>query len=234
MKNKIILSLTIINFLLSIVAITFTIIISNKKNITGVEIFNNNLLTTVELKASSENRESFGTGFFVNDKGTIITNAHIVIYTSANITQEFDKYQIRFSFQNNYLNVKLLRYDVDLDLAILIIDEDCNFEYVDLESTNIFNGEDVYTIGNMQNYGLSIAKGIVSKKELKININNYEKSVIQLNIAVSDGNSGGPVFLRNGECIGIISFRLKDELNQPNYGYCYAISSEIIKEFVQG
>lgn len=233
MKNKIILIFTIINFLLVVSVFILIILVNNKNNISGVEIFNDNLLTTVEMKASSENRESFGTGFFIDDNGTIITNAHIVVYTSSSVVQEYDKYEIRFSSENDYIKVKLLRYDFNLDLAMLVFDADSNFKCVNLKDTNILNGEVVYTIGNMQNYGLSIAKGIVSKKELKININNFEKSVIQLNISVSEGNSGGPVFSKNGECIGIVSFRLKDGLNQLNYGYCYAISSNIIKEFAK-
>ena len=54
MKNKIILIFTIINFLLVVSVFIFIILVNNKNNISGVEIFNDNLLTTVEMKASSE------------------------------------------------------------------------------------------------------------------------------------------------------------------------------------
>lgn len=206
--------------------------IIDTKESSGVDIYNSNLLTTVEIKSSSENRETFGTGFFVDDKGTIVTNSHIVVYSSTNIIQEYDTYEIRFATENEYISVKLMRYDTDLDLAILSLEKDYNYEKVNLNCKKISNGNDVYTIGNMQNYGLSIAKGIVSKKELLIEINGYKRAVIQLDLSVSEGNSGGPVFTSDGKCIGIISFRLKDEKSQLNYGYCYAISSNLIQDFI--
>ena len=44
-------------------------------------------------------------------------------YTRLGITNEFDNYYIRFANEEDYREVSLLKYDSDLDLAVLKLDD---------------------------------------------------------------------------------------------------------------
>ena len=86
------------------------------------KVYNNSIQSIVEVKSVKEDiGESFGTGEIIKSDGTIITNAHVVTYTRLGITNEFDNYYIRFANEDDYREVSLVKYDSDLDLAVLTI-----------------------------------------------------------------------------------------------------------------
>ena len=94
-------------------------------------------------------------------------------------------------------------------------------------------GMEVYSIGNTLGNGLSVSKGIVSCTYKKVVRSSSKKmGVIQTNISIENGDSGGPIFNEKGEIIGINSFRLLDSYGNPTYASSYAISIKEIEEFL--
>lgn len=65
-----------------LISITFNIIqCVNTNRSNSNTIFNDNIHSIVEIKATTENvGESFGTAEFIDSDGTLITNAHVVTY----------------------------------------------------------------------------------------------------------------------------------------------------------
>ena len=57
---------------------------------------------------------------------------------------------------------------------------------------------------------------------------------IQTSFVINEGNSGGPVFDKDGNLLGIISFRLKDSHDDVIQGVAFALPTSIIKSFIQG
>lgn len=55
----------------------------------------------------------------------------------------------------------------------------------------IKQGNTVYAVGNSQNQGLSISQGIIGIPLLKIAYENITRTVIQCDLTINEGNSGG-------------------------------------------
>ena len=179
---------------------------------TASEIYQDCLKSIVELRASSDNvGESFGTAEFIDKNGTLITNAHVV-------------------------TVELVKYDVEIDIAVLRICESssCKFNVIKKgKSSNLKSGDKVYAIGNTVNYGLSISQGIVGIPLLNIEYSGAVRTVIQCDLTIADGNSGGALLDSRGRLVGITTFRTKDRLGNIVYGIAYCIPIDIVMGFVE-
>lgn len=237
MRNKkrfIILTLIIISLAISIVSIMLYFIPS-KKTLSATEIYEQSLYSVVEVKARSENvGESFGTGEIISSDCKIITNAHVVTYTRLSMVNEFEKYFIRFAFEEEYRIVKLLKYDSELDLAVLQLEEMTNVTFKTItigNSDKLKEGETVYAIGNASNYGIGIFKGMISVPLVNIELDGLTKAVIQCDLTISAGNSGGALLSDKGELIGITTFRTKDTLGNVIYGIVYCIPINTVLKY---
>ena len=195
------------------------------------------LKSIVELRASSDNvGESFGTAEFIDKNGTLITNAHVVTYTRLGTVYQFENYSIRFSDEEDYYPVELVKYDVEIDIAVLRICESssCKFNVIkNGKSSNLKSGDKVYAIGNTVNYGLSISQGIVGIPLLNIEYSGAVRTVIQCDLTIADGNSGGALLDSRGRLVGITTFRTKDRLGNIVYGIAYCIPIDIVMGFVE-
>ncbi|MCX7699077.1 MAG: serine protease [Candidatus Goldbacteria bacterium] len=152
----------------------------------------------------------------------ILTNAHIIsnaTFIQVNKSGETTKYVAR-----------ILAVDHECDLALLTVDDKNFFK----NSTSISIGG-IPDIGEkVKVYGfpiggdkLSITEGVVSRVE----IGQYSHSLrnflmIQIDAAINQGNSGGPV-LKDGKIVGV-AFQSMEKAQ--NIGY--AIPSVIIKHFL--
>ena len=157
--------------------------------------------------------KSEGTGFLIDTKGLMITNAHVV-KNSRNIRvvntkgQQFDAFVVRL--------------DMNKDVAIIKIDDDHFKSFSSLPysirkaSSDI--AEPVFTLGYPREeivYGegyLSAPTGY-----------NGDTLSCQISIAANPGNSGGPVFNHNGEVIGILSAK-----ETETEGAVFAVQSKYI------
>jgi hypothetical protein len=63
----------------------------------------------------------------------------------------------------------------------------------------------VYTIGNPIGLEESVTKGIVSS----VRVGDDGTKIIQTDSAVSPGNSGGPLINKDGEVIGVVTFKIR-------------------------
>lgn len=192
------------------------------------DVFKDNYRSIVEIRATEGEDIGYGSGVVISGDGKIITNAHVVVYDEDNL---FDKVEIRFSYEQSYREVKVLKHDTNLDLALLKLD------YVETEAIELGNkydyGNKVYAIGNGSNYGLSITEGIISNPELIIELSNKNVLAIQSNLIISEGNSGGALLDKDGNLIGITTFRLKDNSNRVIEGICYSVPIKVVKEFIK-
>lgn len=225
----------ILSFVL-VTSIIFNIFFAVKVSYqTNEKIFDSSIYSIVEIKASTENvGESFGTAEFIKFDGTLVTNAHVVTYKKMGIYYSFEDINIRFSFEENYRSVSLIKYDNDLDLAVLKLDDlNCNFKAIRLgNSSHIKNGNQVYAIGNLNNGGLSITKGIVSNANIQVSYDGITRKVIQCDLTIADGNSGGALLDKNGNLIGITTFRLKDNSGNVIYGISYCVPINTVLEYI--
>jgi len=156
------------------------------------------------VKIEPQNNDYFeeletGSGFFVDNCGTIATNSHVV---------EKNNYWIKW--QDKKYFAQILATDKISDIAILKIEEK-NTPFIKLgDSNKIKLGEEVIALGNVLGLGPTVSKGIISGISKNIYALNEPdektielRGVIQTDAAINPGNSGGPLVNLKGEAIGI-------------------------------
>jgi serine protease Do len=136
-----------------------------------------------------------GTGFLIDGKGMMITNAHVV-KNSRNIRV--------FNLKGEQFNAFVVKLDPARDVAIIKID-DSQFKSFATLPYGIRNAtsdiaEPVFTLGFPRDE-IVYGEGYLSAKT------GYNGDTLSCQIAIpaNPGNSGGPVFNHNGEVIGILS-----------------------------
>jgi S1-C subfamily serine protease len=151
---------------------------------------------------------SSGTAFFINSKGYLLTNNHVV---------EGCKLQ-QVKYNNKDYEAKIIATDKTLDLALMKIEAKPK-NYLNFSESSPEKLQKVYVAGYPFGKGLSddlkISSGIVSSvKGFDDNSNEF-----QLDAAINPGNSGGPIVADTGELIGIaVAGFAKDKSEGINFG----------------
>ncbi len=187
--------------------------IKRQQNVQGSEV--NNLKNkinqqTIPFKAG-------GTGFLIDGKGYLVTNAHI-IRNSKNIAVINNK--------GDQFKAVLVKEYFDKDIAVLKIDDE-NFKTMasipySISKTASEVAEPIFILGYPRN-DVVYNEGYLSAKTGF----NGDTLSCQLGIAANRGNSGGPVFNHDGEVIGILSTKETEA-----EGVAFAIQSKYIYEII--
>jgi serine protease Do len=134
-----------------------------------------------------------GSGFFISPDGYAVTNNHVVDHaTSVQVTTDDGK-----SF-----TARVIGTDPKTDLALIKVDGDGRFPYVNFASNSPRVGDWVVAVGNPFGLGGTVTAGIVSARGRDIGAGPYD-DYIQIDAPINKGNSGGPAFDVNGNVIGV-------------------------------
>lgn len=192
-------------------------------------IFEDNILKVVEIKVTDdESTFGYATGCFIDSDGTILTNKHVVRNSTTN--ENFKSVYVRLATQEEYTKARIIKVSDTDDLALIKVDFE-NTKYFKI-ADSVKNGETIYTIGNPNGFGLSFTQGVVSSNSRNVIYNGQTIKTIQTSLVINEGNSGGPVFNKDGKLVGLISFRLKDKEENVIQGCSFALKIETIKNFV--
>ena len=161
---------------------------------------------------STSNFKSGGTGFLIDGKGYLVTNAHVVKNaTQVDVQNARGEYMARIIF-----------LDRDADLAILKIEDTAFKSYGTLpygiSRVGTRLGEDLFTLGYPGDK-IVYGKGYMSART------GYKGDTLdyQITLAANPGNSGSPVLSKDGEVVGIIRSSQQDA-----QGMVFAIRSRNI------
>lgn len=156
--------------------------------------YENRLLQVRIIDINTNSKSTIGSGFFIDDKGTIATNYHVI---SRHIFKP-KQYRIEFVTDKNQVHgAQLLDIDVVHDLALLTSDL-TETPYLELASDDILKGERIYTLGDPLDLGMTIVEGTYNGLT---GDTIYEH--ILLSSALNPGMSGGPSILKEGTVIGV-------------------------------
>ncbi|MDP2121757.1 MAG: Do family serine endopeptidase [Hoeflea sp.] len=165
---------------------------------------------------------SQGSGFFISEDGMLVTNSHVIGKGTA-FTVIMD--------DGTELEATLVGRDDRTDLAVLKVEEERKFTYVDFaDDTKIRIGDWVVAVGNPFGLGGSVTAGIVSARGRDIGAGPYD-DFIQVDAAVNRGNSGGPTFNLNGEVIGINTAIFSP--SGGNVGIAFAIPASTARSVIR-
>jgi 2-alkenal reductase len=157
---------------------------------------------------------SQGSGFVVDAKGTILTNAHVVTNVSSlpdgaspqDVTAA-EKLFVEFK-DGDRVPARIVGWDLFSDVAVARVDPaDHALDPVPLgDSEAVVVGTPVAAIGSPFNEQTSLSVGVVSAVDRSIASLTSSYNVagaIQTDASINRGNSGGPLFDAEGRVIGI-------------------------------
>ena len=142
--------------------------------------------------------EGSGSGSVVDQQGHILTNYHVV---------EGAKQISVMLFNTDSFPAELVGQDPDNDIAILKINapDTLLFPLQWGESSNLRVGQHIIAIGNPFGLERTMSTGIISSlnRQITSKTRRIIRSIIQIDAALNQGNSGGPLLNSRGELIGM-------------------------------
>jgi len=195
------------------------------------------------------NITSSGTGFVLTG-GYVVTNNHVITYDDNKVFSQIIG-QLGLDEGKSVYHLDVVSRDANNDIAILKFDAHPE-NLVDKglilgNSDQCVMGEKIITIGNGLNFGLALSTGYISQPSKHIEEEGYDKfkELLQLNMDINHGNSGGPVINEKKEVVGIttmvpterVCFVDKNknisEGKQSVYGITFASTSNSIKKLIK-
>jgi hypothetical protein len=163
---------------------------------TPAQLFKDWAPSVVCIQVALGEGEGGGTGFFIDDSGTIATNAHVI--------EGARSVKVKL-FSGKWIDqVDLLTQDTGVDLALLRIKSSEKLKPVALgDSDGVTVGERIIAIGNPLGLEYTLTDGLVSSRRML-----EGKPMIQMSVPVSPGNSGGPVINMHGQVIGVTTLQI--------------------------
>ena len=134
-----------------------------------------------------------GSGFFISADGYAVTNNHVVDHAhSVQVTAD----------DGTVYPAKLVGTDSKTDLALIKVDGNKDFPFVNFAEHAPEVGDWVVAVGNPFGLGGTVTAGIVSARGRDIGAGPYD-DYVQIDAPINKGNSGGPAFDVNGNVIGV-------------------------------
>ena len=160
---------------------------------------NSVVLITSQVTASSiygqTTGASSGSGFVLTADGYVVTNHHVVEGATAVTVTTHD---------GKEYSAAIVGSDSTNDVAVLKV-EDAELSPVTLGSSeSLIVGDQVVAIGNpLGDLTATMTVGYVSAKDRDVTTDGTTINMLQTDVAINSGNSGGPLFNMKGEVVGI-------------------------------
>ncbi|MEL6371483.1 MAG: Do family serine endopeptidase [Pseudomonadota bacterium] len=174
-----------------------------------------------EFEGGTERLQAQGSGFFIDGKGHVVTNHHVI--------DEADIIKIRLA-DGEELDAELVGADPLTDLAVLKVEPNKGQSFVEFaDNVKLRVGETVVAIGNPFGLGGTVTSGIVSA------IGGQDRQgqfldFIQIDAPINRGNSGGPTFDLKGRVVGVN--RAIYSPNGGSVGIGFAIPAKVAQSTV--
>ncbi len=161
---------------------------------------------TARAEAEHFEATASGTGFAITQDGLIVTNYHVI--------ENATKFRLRGlngDFETLY-RLEVVAADRNNDLAVLKINDN-RFTSIDdipytISNKTLSTGDDIFVLGYplraLMGDEIKLSNGLISSKS------GYQGDVTsyQISASIQPGNSGGPLFDKNGVIVGVVNARL--------------------------
>lgn len=167
---------------------------SQKQELSASEIYSSVDSSVVFILISTKSGYSSGSGFFIDNNGTVVTNYHVIEDGLSGVIQKNDGKTATID--------KVLGFDKKLDIAILATSA-TNTKPVTISKTPVQVGDTVYAIGYPEAFKLGFSSSTFTTGIVSMNRSIDGYSYIQSTVNITHGNSGGTLINKSGEVIGI-------------------------------
>ncbi len=146
---------------------------------------------------------SAGSGFILTDNGYVITNHHVVEGASSVTVCTYDGTEYA---------AQVVGSDATNDVAVLKVEAEGLPAVKIGSSSDLAVGDQVVAIGNpLGELTSTLTVGYVSAKDRDVTTDDTILNMIQTDVAINSGNSGGPLFNMKGEVVGITTAKYSGE-----------------------
>lgn len=176
--------------------------------------------------------EAYASGFFIDDKGTAVTNYNAITRHNFDMLENMLSATIKLDGET-YRVDNIIGVDKNRDVVVIHVDIPWSQAAPLGDSSKVKKGDKVYAIGyysthedNITTYGSSFIKGKVSLISHEVNVGDY----IMSSVDITPTHSGGVLINRMGQVIGMTtsSTRLVD----GNYDK-KSVAINIVKSFLK-
>lgn len=166
---------------------------------------------------------SLGSGFFIDQNGTVVTNHHVV--------EGAEEITIRTS-DGRDLQADIVGSDEATDIAVLRVRGNARFQFVTFDdASHVRVGDWVVAVGNPFGLDGTATAGIVSAMGRRDAGSTAYVDYMQIDAPINRGNSGGPTFDLRGNVIGVNSAIFSP--TGGNVGIGFAIPANTASSIVQ-
>lgn len=178
---------------------------------------------------SIQHEDAGGTGFIISEDGYILSNGHVVRGSDPEQPMEPAKRITVILHDERKASARVLGFSMDPDVALLKIDMDEPLVPVELaDSKNVMVGQRSFAVGTPVGLKRTFTSGILSN--IRRTDLDTETVVFQTDAAINSGNSGGPLFDRQGRVLGINTYASR---GQNNLGFTIPIhvAMDMVEDF---
>jgi S1-C subfamily serine protease len=170
-------------------------------------------IRVVTERPRGEAAEGAGSGFVIAPDGFVVTNHHVVENASA-VTVVFT--------DGRELEARVVGSDPATDLALLRVPEGGLVPVLIGSSERLRVGQLVIAIGNPLGFQSTVSTGVVSAlgRNLRGRTGRLIENIIQTDVALNPGSSGGPLVDSRGYVVGVNTAMVR-----MAQGLCFAIPS---------
>lgn len=177
---------------------------SSSRSIDLKTIIHESEKSVVQIEGQNESNTITGSGFLYNNKGDIITNAHVV--------RDADVIYVKTANARAY-PAAVVEMGEETDIAVIRVPQLAGRNSLSVEKdAQAEMGDEVIALGSPHGFQNTVTLGIISGTERNFSVDgfNYE-NVYQISARITHGNSGGPLINREtGKVIGINSVGTED------------------------
>jgi S1-C subfamily serine protease len=144
-----------------------------------------------------------GSGFFIDKRGYILTNHHVI---ESEVDPKYEGYSRLFirlseSPAGEHIPAKVVGYDKTFDLALIKTEITPDYVFGGSSNQTLTPGDRIFAIGSPAGLEKTITSGIISamgRRLLQVG------DSMQVDVPLNPGNSGGPLLDEKGNLVGIV------------------------------
>lgn len=183
----------------------------SQQELSSEEIYNLRVSSSVYVVSTINDSIYLGSGVFFSED--IQDNGYAYIFTNAHVVTGASRVEVVYS---NYKRdeAKVIGYHTLEDIAVLAVRKNENYTIPTIKTSNELEvASSVLTIGSpiSTNYSFSSTSGIISKINSPLPSaidDSYELLLLQIDATLNSGNSGGPLFDKYGNLIGLNTMKV--------------------------
>lgn len=179
----------------------------------ATDIFSSSSPSVVAIESMSGGNEMYGSGFFWDNQGHIVTNVHVLGQNAVVVLADGQR-----------LKPEVVGIDPASDIAVLKISAASRPMGMG-NSQRLRVGEQVFAIGNPYGVGISLSRGIVSglNRTIETTERRHLTNLVQTDAALNPGNSGGPLIDQRGCLIGMNTAILSPSSTSSGVGFAMTV-----------